>query len=74
MDHLPPPHGLLEPVPDRTPRDVIAGLGFDPDEIQSLVITSTHVLAVAAGYPTLTPPEPEPDPVPDDMEDPDAHS
>ena len=42
---------LIEPAPQRSPQDAIRGLGFDPDLIQSLVLTPTSVVAVSADYP-----------------------
>ncbi|GMA22294.1 hypothetical protein GCM10025864_44590 [Luteimicrobium album] len=40
------------PVDNTTPPvDVLRALGFDPDTVRSVVITSTSVVAVAADYP-----------------------
>lgn len=51
MSEPPTDPPLIEPAPDRTPGDVIRALGYDPEAIQSLVVTPTHVVAVAADYP-----------------------
>lgn len=50
----PPDPAPQEPIPvdpSTPPADVIRALGYDPDHIQSLVVTSTSVVAVAADYP-----------------------
>jgi len=59
-----------EPTPvDNTtpPADVLRALGFDPNAVQSVILTSTSVVAVAADYPD--PPEATPT-TPDEPTDP----
>ncbi|MFD4992824.1 hypothetical protein ACFWH7_04375 [Cellulosimicrobium cellulans] len=51
MSETPPDPLLIEPAPDRSPDAAIRALGFDPAAIQSLVVTPTTVVAVAADYP-----------------------
>lgn len=51
MSETPPDPLLIEPAPDRSPGAAIRALGFDPAAIQSLVVTPTTVVAVAADYP-----------------------
>ncbi|MFE6228900.1 hypothetical protein [Cellulosimicrobium sp. NPDC057862] len=48
---VPVPQEPIPVDPSTPPSDVIRALGYDPDEIQSVVITATHVVAVAADYP-----------------------
>ncbi|MBE9924421.1 hypothetical protein G8C93_00755 [Cellulosimicrobium cellulans] len=50
-DTPPDPPLLIEPAPSRSPDAAIRALGFDPALIQSLVITPTSAVAVAADYP-----------------------
>jgi hypothetical protein len=51
VSEIPPDLLLIEPAPDRSPDAAIRALGFDPAAIQSLVVTPTTVVAVAADYP-----------------------
>lgn len=51
MSETPPDPLLIEPALDRSPDAVIRAAGFDPAAIQSLVVTPTTVVAVAADYP-----------------------
>ncbi|MBN0039394.1 hypothetical protein JN535_04290 [Cellulosimicrobium cellulans] len=48
---VPVPQEPIPVDPTTPPSDVIRALGYDPELIQSLVITATHVVAVAADYP-----------------------
>ncbi|GAA1995619.1 hypothetical protein GCM10009718_36980 [Isoptericola halotolerans] len=50
---------------------VLRALGFDPDQVQAVVLTRTGRLAIAADYPpTEHDPEPEPEPEPEVPDDP----
>lgn len=58
-------NGPLEipPVPDGTPpTDVIVSLGFDPAQVQAVVVTGASIIAVSASIPGGPEPEPAPKP------------
>lgn len=53
----PEPGDAVQVDPSTPPTDVIRALGYDPAAVQSVVLTATGVIAVAAEYPTTDPQE-----------------
>lgn len=53
----------IPPVPDGTPpSEVIASLGFDPAEVQAVVVTGASIIGVSSSIPGGPEPDPEPEP------------
>ncbi len=42
---------MTAPIPEPDRREHIRGLGFDPDQVQAVVVTATAAVAIAADYP-----------------------